>query len=146
VTSAQFLLDSESSINSDFKRYDQSMMSTSSQQQSHDKHAMHNMDAMDEQQPHAMHDSPQIVGHIESVDLELGILRIHHGPIAAWQRPAMTMNFKLAPGLSIPDLRAGDTVLFRFTASAEGFVISELSLSAVKTEDDHAAHSTETSA
>jgi membrane fusion protein, copper/silver efflux system len=160
VTSAQFLLDSESSIDSDFKRYEKPVMSTSAQGQSDDMHAMHNMDAMsdlgsmdamNEMQQHATHDSPYIVGHIQSVDLELGILRIHHEPIAAWQRPAMTMNFTLAPGITIPDLQVGDTVHFRFTESEAGFVISELSLIEVEgdleggAEHDHTQHVMESS-
>lgn len=78
VSSAQFLLDSESAIDSDFQR-------------------------MTAVRP------PQVwtQGEIQTLDLASRTLGISHQPIPEWQWPAMEMDFTVADGVDISQLKQG---------------------------------------
>ncbi|MGO4891410.1 efflux RND transporter periplasmic adaptor subunit [Flavobacterium sp. W21_SRS_FM6] len=105
VTSAQFLLDSESSISSDFKRME------------HKEHVFHQpvmadmamADNMNPDVPSAM-----VNGTIVNIDSEGRILTIARDAIEKWQRPATTMDFTLADHLSINDLAPQQRIHFTF--------------------------------
>lgn len=81
VRSAQFLLDSESSIDSDFQR----------------------MTAVRPTQVWTQ-------GEIQAVDLASRILSISHRPIPEWQWPAMEMDFPVADGVDISQLKQGQAL------------------------------------
>ncbi|MFC5705186.1 efflux RND transporter periplasmic adaptor subunit [Aeromonas eucrenophila] len=81
VSSAQFLLDSESSIDSDFQR----------------------MTAVRPQQVWTQ-------GEIQAVDLASRILSVSHQPIPEWQWPAMEMDFTVAGGIDIQQLKQGQAL------------------------------------
>lgn len=105
VTSAQFLLDSESSISSDFKRmeHDESII------QSDDKQDMADMAEPESDFPSAM-----VNGQILNIDRAKRILTIHRDAIEKWQRPAATMDFTLADNINIAALQAQQTIHFTF--------------------------------
>ncbi|WP_448547695.1 efflux RND transporter periplasmic adaptor subunit [Thalassotalea fusca] len=92
VTSAQFLIDSESSKNSDFKRM------------THDE------------EPSAV----WMEGEINSVMTGHRMANITHGPAEAWGWPEMTMDFTVADSVDIDALKAGQTLHFEVSKTAEG--------------------------
>ncbi len=92
VTSAQFLIDSESSKNSDFKR----------------------MSA--QQQPNSV----WMEGEINSVMPSHNMVNITHGPAKEWDWPEMTMDFTVADTVDINDLKSGQTLHFEVTKTADG--------------------------
>lgn len=100
VTSAQFLIDSESSKTSDFTR----------------------MKAMSEYQ------SARVNGVVNGIDASNRVINISRGPIEKWGRAAATMDFVLAPRLDINQLMVGTIIEFTFEVQDE-LVIVELELS-----------------
>jgi len=115
VTSAQFLLDSESSISSDFKRMfhgdNEQQMSMESESQ-------------DESQPSIQ--SASVSGKILQIDPSQRIITIHRGPIEKWQRPAATVDFILAAALNIDDLSSEQNIHFTFEIQQGEFVITDI--------------------
>ena len=114
VTSAQFLIDSESSKSSDFKR-----MSS-------------------EKLP----ELAWVEGTINQVIRESRLLNISHGPIEAWDMQGMTMFFNLAEDISIEDLSEGMNIRFSAQKIDSGFLILEVNRKVVEQESptDHQHH------
>lgn len=116
VTSAQFLLDSESSISSDFQR----MSVNDSTAMNHSDNHQDHMAAVDEVQ-HAT-----VMGTLLAIDSQKRILTIHRDAIEKWQRPAATMDFTVQDGIDLDELALQDTLHFTFEIGDEGFVIVSL--------------------
>ena len=91
VTSAHFLIDSESSKNSDFKRM------------THDE------------QPNAV----WMEGEVNNVMASQQKVNITHAPVPAWDWPAMTMDFTVAKAVDIDALQAGQTLHFEVSKTAD---------------------------
>ncbi|CAH9049585.1 hypothetical protein PSECIP111951_00336 [Pseudoalteromonas holothuriae] len=87
VTSAQFLIDSESSKNSDFKRMSQSA------------------------KPNAV----WMQGEINQVMANKRVVNITHDPVADWDWPTMTMDFDVANKVDINTLKAKQILHFEVT-------------------------------
>jgi len=96
VTSAQFLIDSESSKQSDFVRMD------------------HNDQA----------DSVWMEGSINSVMAGHRMVNITHAPVEAWNWPEMTMDFTVAESVDIDALKAGQKLHFEVTRTDDGFEVT----------------------
>lgn len=94
VTSAQFLLDSESSISSDFKR----------------------MSVTDK--PSSVWTS----GRVESLMVDHRMATIFHEPVEEWQWPSMTMDFIVAEQVDFTKLTAGMALHMELTESPNGQV------------------------
>lgn len=92
VTSAQFLIDSESSKTSDFVRM------------SHDEQPL----------------SGWAQGDINEVKSQERLVNITHGPIDAWNMPGMTMNFEVSDLVDINQLRAGQNLHFELEKTDTG--------------------------
>ncbi|AOT09400.1 efflux RND transporter periplasmic adaptor subunit [Pseudoalteromonas luteoviolacea] len=92
VTSAQFLIDSESSKSSDFKRI-----------------------TLDEKPT-----SVWMQGNVHSVHEQSRKINVTHGPVAAWSWPEMTMDFDVAQAVDIEELKAGQTLHFEVTQLESG--------------------------
>ena len=92
VTSAQFLIDSESSKSSDFKRmsYDEI--------------------------PNAV----WMEGEVNSVMADHRMVNISHGAVQAWDWPEMTMDFTVALQVDIETLKAGQSLHFEVTKADNG--------------------------
>jgi len=97
VTSAQFLLDSESSKTSDFKRM------------SHDDDVSANPMT-----------SVWIEVVIKSVMAQHRMVNLSHGPIALWDWPAMTMDFIVAPEVDIEAFIVGAQLLVEIAKNRVG--------------------------
>lgn len=98
VTSAQFLIDSESSIDADLNRYTLSEAPETIQ-------------------------SAEVEGVINAVDLENRILNISRGAIEKWRRPPATMDFTLGRDVEITDFHPGQVIWFHFQIMEGEFVI-----------------------
>ncbi|WJG09616.1 efflux RND transporter periplasmic adaptor subunit [Aliiglaciecola sp. LCG003] len=109
VLSAQFLIDSESSISSDFSR----------------------MTAYGEPAPEmdmAMEDvqSASVNGVINNIDPANKILNISRSAIEKWGRGPATLDFTVLDGIDLSKLTAGDEIFFTFEIHNGDFVITEL--------------------
>ena len=116
VTSAQFLIDSQSSITSDFKR-----MSPHAQQSPAE---LPNADSESAPQPEVQRAS--VSGQILHINSEQRILTIHRDAIEKWQRPAATMDFTLQQGLQLDALYEQQYIEFSFEIRAGDFVITDI--------------------
>jgi len=92
VTSAQFLIDSESSLTAGFERIQGAESPTP---------------AMAE-------------GKVVSLSPDDNKITISHGPIPALAWPAMTMDFTLGSGVSVKDLAPGDLIRFSLVQAVDG--------------------------
>ncbi|KAF7765222.1 Cu(I)/Ag(I) efflux system membrane protein CusB/SilB [Pseudoalteromonas undina] len=104
VTSAQFLIDSESSKNSDFKR----MQAVS-----------HNSMQMSDANPN----TATVNGVINSIDANNRVVNISREAIEKWGRGPATMDFMLAKNVMIEMLKLNDEVTFTFSIEQGEFVI-----------------------
>ncbi|GLX80388.1 copper transporter [Thalassotalea insulae] len=96
VTSAQFLIDSESSKNSDFKR-------------------------MTTVEPDVQRAT--VSGVINHIDINNRLINISREPIEKWHRPAATLDFVLAEQLAIEQLSPEMTVNFTFEVRDELVIV-----------------------
>ena len=97
VVSAQFLLDSESSKSSDFKRMGSD--------------------------PDPAPDAPVwTAAVVKAVMLEQSTLSLTHDPVPAWKWPAMTMDFSLGAGVDARALETGQQIAIRMEKTADGGV------------------------
>ena len=101
VISAQFLLDSESSKSSDFKR----------------------MNHADEEMASENPASATVNGVINSISKDKRILNISRDAIEKWGRGAATMDFIVEDTVGMYDLYDGMKVMFTFEIRERGFVI-----------------------
>ena len=106
VTSAQFLLDSESSKSSDFKRMN------------------HPLDAKDESQ--ATPSSAEVYGVINNIMFEHRMLNISREAIEKWNRPATTLDFVVSDDVAMTGLENGMKIQFVFHVMNGQFMITEL--------------------
>lgn len=97
VSSAQFLLDSESAIDSDFQR----------------------MTAVRPAQVWTQ-------GTVQSIELATRTLMVAHPPIPEWQWPAMEMEFTVADGVDITQLAAGQTLHLQVMQEGDEYRITTI--------------------
>ncbi len=65
-------------------------------------------------------------GVVKAVDKEDRQVQIAHEAIKALDWPAMTMAFKVGPGVDMGALAPGTKVTFTLSKSAKGYVIEEI--------------------
>jgi Cu(I)/Ag(I) efflux system membrane fusion protein len=100
VTSAQFLLDSESSKAADFKRM--------------------------QIREHTAEQTAEATGRINSVDRGGRTVNISRGAIAKWNRPPATMEFAVDPAVDIATLQEAQRVRFTFMIDDGQFIVTEI--------------------
>jgi Cu(I)/Ag(I) efflux system membrane fusion protein len=111
VTSAQFLLDSESSKSSDFTRID----ATDGQQL--EKPAV----SQDAQKATAeIPGKVWVEAIVNSVDINAMKLNAQHGPIPEWSWPLMQMDFKLTEWMNAGDIPTGQSLQLEITRTESG--------------------------
>lgn len=104
VTSAQFLLDSESAS----------------------EQALERLNAMDDgaaESARILLQRASAEGRVVSIDLARRLLVIDRGPIAKWNRPAAIVEFTLAEGLNITERTVGERLRFSFVIDQGEFRI-----------------------
>ena len=104
VTSAQFLLDSESSKTSDFKRMN------------------HEDVTVEKDEP----PKATVIGIIKFMMKDHGMLNIDREAIEDWGRPAANVDFITNNAVDISQLENGDKVFFTFIIDGGDFVITEI--------------------
>lgn len=102
VTSAQFLIDSESSISSDFKR-------------------MHYSDAPEP--------GVWVEAIINSIDIDNRQMNVTHQPIKEWQWPVMKMNFDVTERVDMTDLEKGMAIIVKILKNGHDYSIDEIKFS-----------------
>ncbi len=106
VTSAQFLLDSESSKSSDFKRMN------------------HPIEVIDNSRETPS--SAEVYGVIKTIMFDHRMLNISREAIEKWDRPAATLYFNVADDVNMTGLEKGMKIQFVFHAMNGQFMITEL--------------------
>jgi Cu(I)/Ag(I) efflux system membrane fusion protein len=128
VVSAQFLLDSESSIHSDFMR-----MSLISAQDSHkNKVDVVQVNTVDEEV-----DSANVEGVINQIDHQTRVANISRGPIEKWGRGPATLDFIFAQSLSINKLQPGDSIYLTFDIQNGDFLITDYAFTMQENRQEH---------
>ncbi len=129
VTSAQFLIDSESNIEAELARMDHASMDHSSMDHSSMDHSSMDHSSMDHSSmdhssmdhgsmdhgsadPGAQERLVHAMGVVDQVMPAMGMVKLTHDPIPELDWPQMTMDFPLAEGLSTSDFKPGETVHF----------------------------------
>ncbi len=121
VVSAQFLIDSESSLMAGFRR-------------------MEDAETAEEPKPDSGGQVTMTSGRVEAVDLSQRKATMTHEPIPSLGWPAMTMDFVLDKGLDTSKLVAGNDVTFGFVNTEPGvFSIVEVSPAAGASVEQSAA-------
>jgi Cu(I)/Ag(I) efflux system membrane fusion protein len=113
VTSAQFLLDSESSISSDFMRIGgEAEQSYQMHRQAEDAHVhkINDMSDMHSQAVEDMNDAVWVKATVDDAILEDRMVRLTHEDIDAWGMPGMSMIFVVAEQVDLSKLEVGKTM------------------------------------
>lgn len=137
VTSAQFLLDSESSQSADLSRISTTKAAISMA----DNHASTEGDSTQTAMTAAW-TQPAITaqGVIKSMMRDHKMLTVDHAPIAQWDWPAMVMNFTVKDNSDLSVLADGDAIEFLIEKNAQGqYVLSDVrKANTTQSEVDHA--------
>lgn len=111
VTSAQFLIDSESSLTASFERMEEPAVEAGSQETA------------------ASDNQVWIDGRIEDVMADDSKLTIQHKPVPAWGWPDMLMDFPVSRNIDLSVVKAKDSVRFLVEKHADGSIeIIELNM------------------
>jgi membrane fusion protein, copper/silver efflux system len=110
VTSAQFLIDSESNIDAELARMED----------------RNNEDSAGSEQNSA----PKMVtatGKVKQLMTDMAMITIAHDPIEAWEWPSMSMTFTLSEPDQVPDINSGDRIEFHLSETDEGdYLVSRI--------------------
>ena len=66
------------------------------------------------------------VATVKAIDLDKGIVKLAHSPIASLNWPAMTMNFKTKERTLLQGIKVGDVVTFTFIQLNGDYVITHI--------------------
>lgn len=122
VTSAQFLLDSESSKTSDFRRMNH----------------VPDAEGSDAEGGQGGGSTATIDGVINSLMIDHRMLNISRGPIEKWGRPAATVDFNVSEDVDMSGLTAGMAINFTFYIDDGRFVVTDIQATSVDAPDNHA--------
>lgn len=94
VTSAQFLIDSESSLTAEFERMEEMPSMEQNEMQSEDA------------------DQIWVNGKLSALMADRNMMTVQHEPVDAWGWPQMVMDFPVAEDVAIKHLNDGDEIRF----------------------------------
>lgn len=63
---------------------------------------------------------------VKGMDLDKGIVKLSHGPIASLKWPAMTMDFRVEDRVLMQGIKVNDAVTFTFIQSNGDYVITHI--------------------
>jgi len=124
VTSAQFLIDSESSKTSDFTRMDlmpDAIFQSMQEGLSHDS-AAHDTDT-------PSNEIIWVQAKVKSMNAAAGTLTLTHAAIPEWNMPGMTMTMNTGPAVDLAAVLVGEDYEIQFSEStdaATGFVVEQI--------------------
>ncbi len=127
VTSAQFLIDSESSVSSDFRRMDLAQVDHGTMDHGTMDHGTMDHGTMDHGAMDT-EDSPGVwvTGKIRSIDVDSRTINLWHEPIPAWNWPAMIMTMDAGEDLDLQKLQLDTTYRLHLVQAPEastGYVV-----------------------
>ena len=77
-------------------------------------------------QPASAAVSHEGIATVKEIDLDKGIVKLAHGPIASLKWPAMTMDFKFKDSVLIQGIKVDDAVTFTFIESNGDYVVTHI--------------------
>ncbi|GAC32678.1 efflux RND transporter periplasmic adaptor subunit [Paraglaciecola polaris] len=144
VTSAQFLLDSQSSISSDFIRMDHDNAASALSEKSetiigdmesmngmNQNESMSNMKHDAQNMAHSVTQQATVKGTVNKIDYASGLVNISRGPIKKWGRGPDTMDFIFSDQLSpavIKTLLPKSEMTFTFEIKDGEFIVTSFTL------------------
>jgi len=102
VTSAQFLIDSESNVDAELARMDSAEMMSS-----------------EEGASSAPTNSVLASGTVDDVMPGMNMLSITHEPIPEWEWPVMKMDFQVVESIDLSSVKPGDTIQFELQKTGD---------------------------
>ena len=63
---------------------------------------------------------------VKAIDLDKGVVKLTHGPIASLNWPAMTMNFRVKERVLMQGIKVNDPVTFTFIQSDGDYVVTHI--------------------
>ncbi|GHE89285.1 efflux RND transporter periplasmic adaptor subunit [Thalassotalea profundi] len=123
VSSAHFLLDSESSKSSDFQRMDHS---NSNNKDTIDMFHSHHESINNVNTVSSTYSSASATGTVNYLMADHGMINISRSAIEKWNRPPATVDFTSANHISLVGFKQGDNVSFTFEVRGNTFVITEI--------------------
>jgi Cu/Ag efflux protein CusF len=63
---------------------------------------------------------------VKTIDMDKGVVKLAHGPVASLKWPAMTMNFKFENSALMQGIKVDDAVIFTFIKSNGDYVITHI--------------------
>ncbi|MBT8145661.1 MAG: efflux RND transporter periplasmic adaptor subunit [Gammaproteobacteria bacterium] len=126
VTSAHFLLDSESNITSDFLRMspDEAMLVSEMEEMTTDQNVA---EPRDSTTPNSGGELVWSRGTVEHLMIPERMISIAHVPVPQWEWPEMTMSFELAEDIDTTEIELGKEYEFQMNRlSGNRIVITEL--------------------
>jgi Cu(I)/Ag(I) efflux system membrane fusion protein len=131
VVSAQFLLDSESSIHSDFMRMSTITAEDHLGHQSHQKHQenqdhqTHQKNQNNQENYESQVDSANVEGVINQINIQTRVANISRGPIEKWERGPATLDFVFSDLVFLNELQQGNKIRFTFEIKNGDFLITD---------------------
>lgn len=128
VTSGQFLIDSEASLNTAVQRLQSAAPAAGATVVAANDHASHGGAERRAAKPAAddAKTGHKASGKIEAIDRTAGKLEIAHGPVASMNMPGMTMNFPVASPELLRGLAVGAEVDFEFRVEGSKWIITRI--------------------
>ena len=103
VTSAQFLIDSESNIDAELARLENAAQSSESS----------NSGSLDSSV------TVNTSGKVNKVMSEMGMVNLSHDPIPEWDWPTMKMDFQVAESVDLGAIKSGETIQFELKKTGD---------------------------
>ena len=110
VVSAQFLIDSETSLEAAMLRLEPEEQNSAG------------MAGADSSAPELF----EAAGRITELDAESSSVTLDHGPVPGLGWPAMTMTFGIAESVDLVELAPGETVNFGFRETPDGYLVERI--------------------
>jgi Cu(I)/Ag(I) efflux system membrane fusion protein len=123
VVSAQFLLDSESSIHSDFMRMSAITAEDHQHHQENQDDIAHHENHENQENYESQFDSANVEGVINQINGQTRVANISRGPIEKWERGPATLDFVFSERVFLNELQQGDKIRFTFEIKNGDFLI-----------------------
>jgi Cu(I)/Ag(I) efflux system membrane fusion protein len=123
VVSAQFLLDSESSIHSDFMRMSAITAEEHQHHQENQDDKAHHENHESQENYESQFDSANVEGVINQINVQTRVANISRGPIEKWERGPATLDFVFSERVFLNELQQGDKIRFTFEIKNGDFLI-----------------------
>ncbi len=128
VVSAQFLIDSESSLSGELSRMEEPVKNEQSDYLPISVRASDDASASSSKQHDLSHQKQtRTRGVIKQVMSDMHMLNVTHEPIPEWKWPTMTMMFEVSEKIDLQTLKAGQQINFQLLETVDGdYIVTKL--------------------